>query len=60
MFHDESHHTFSNLIIDTWDKFDKVFFEILKKQAPLKRKLYKTNHGMHKAVMKMSFLEKKY
>ena len=50
---------FSNLIIDTWDKFDKVFLEILNKHAPLKRKLLKANHGMQKAVMKRSSLEKK-
>ena len=38
MFDDELHHTFSNLIIDTCDKFDKVFLEILKKQANFKKK----------------------
>ena len=47
---------FSNLIIDAWDKFDKVFLEILNKHAPLKRKLLKANHGMQKAVMKRSSL----
>ena len=39
IFHDELHYTFSNLIIDTCDKFDKVFLEILNKYAPLKSKL---------------------
>ena len=39
IFHDELHHVFSNLIIDTSDKLDKVFLAILSKHALLKRKL---------------------
>ena len=56
---------FSNLIIDIWDKFDKVFLEILNKHAPLKRKLFRANYAsyvskaMRKAIMKRSSMEKK-
>ena len=35
----ELNHTFSNLVLDTCDSFDKVFLEILSKHALLKGKL---------------------
>ena len=63
IFHDGLHHAFSNLIIYTCDKFDKVFLEILNKHAPLKRKLLRANHAlyvskaMRKTTMKRSPLE---
>ena len=52
--------------MDARDEFDKVFPEILKKQASLKRKLLMTNHASYvskavrNATMKRSSLEKKY
>ena len=56
------HHAFSDLTVDTRDKFDKVFHEILKKQAPLKRKLLKhapyVQKVVEKAIMKRAFIEK--
>ena len=57
--------TFSNVIIDTCHKFDKVFLEILNKHAPSKRKLLGGNRAlyvskaMRKDTMKRSSLEKK-
>ena len=38
----ELNHTFSNLVLDTCDSFDKVFLEILSKHALLKGKLLRT------------------
>ena len=64
IFHDELQHAFSNLTVDACYKFDKVFLEILNKDAPLKRKLLSANHvsyvskAMRKAIMKRSSLEK--
>ena len=64
-FHDELHHVFSNLIIDTWDKFDKVFLQILNRHAPLKRKLLRASHASYvseaiqRAIIKGSSLAKK-
>ena len=64
IFYDELQHAFSNLTIDACDKFDKVFLEILNKDAPLNRKLLRANHAlyvskaMRKAIMKWSSLEK--
>ena len=64
IFHDELQHTFSNLTVDACDKFDKVFLEILNKDAPLKGKLLRANHvsyvskAIRKAIMKRSSLEK--
>ena len=62
IFHYELHHAISNLIIDTRDKFYKVFTEVLKKHVPSKRKL-RVNHtsyvlkGVRKAIMKRSSLK---
>ena len=63
IFHYELHHAISNLIIDTRDKFYKVFTKVLKKHVPSKRKL-RVNHtsyvlkGVQKAIMKRSSLKK--
>ena len=65
IFYDKLHYVFSNLIIDTCDKFDKVFLEILNKHAPLRKKLLRANHALYiskamwKTIMKRSSLEKK-
>ena len=57
---------FSQDPVNSCDRFDKIFLEVLDKHAPRKKKILKANHSSHaskalrKAIMKSSHLEKLY
>ena len=57
---------FSQDPVNSCDKFDKVFLEVLDKHAPRKKKILRANHSsyvskaLRKAIMKRSYLEKLY
>ena len=53
-------HPFSNLIIDTCDKFNKVFLEILNKKLLGANHALYVSKAMRKAIMKRPYLEKNY
>ena len=57
---------FSQDPVNSCDRFDKIFLEVLDKHAPRKKKILRANHSSHaskalrKAIMKSSHLEKLY
>ena len=57
---------FSQDPVNSCDKFDKVFLEVLDKHTPRKKKILSANHSsyvskaLQKAIMKRSYLEKLY
>ena len=55
----ELNHTFSNLVLDTCDSFDKVFLEILSKHALLKGKLLRAKAPTGGVLWKSVFLKRK-
>ena len=57
---------FSQDPVNSFDKFDKVFLEVLDKYPPRKKKILRASHSpylskaLRKAIMKRSYLEKLY
>ena len=52
--------------IESCIKFDEVFMKVLNRHVPLKKKMLRANNSLHmsktlrKAIMRRSYLEKKY
>ena len=52
--------------VNSWDKFDEIFLEVLDKHPPRKAKILTANHSFYvskalrKAIMKRSYLKKLY
>ena len=57
---------FSQDPVNSCDKFDKIYLEVLEKHATRKKKILRANHSsyvskaLRKAIMKRSYLEKLY
>ena len=67
LFNEDLKYMFSQDPVNSCDKFDKVFLEVLDKNAPKKKKIilrakYSSyvSKALRKAVMKKSYLEKLY
>ena len=66
IFNEDLKYMFSQDPVNSCDKFDKVFLEVLDKHAPRKKKILRANHSsyvskaLRKAIMKRSYLEKLY
>ena len=66
LFNEDLKYMFSQDPVNSCDKFDKVFLEVLDKHAPRKKKILRANHSsyvskaLRKAIMKRSYLEKLY
>ena len=64
LFNKDLKSMFSQDPVNSCDKFDKIFLEVLDKHAPKKSKILRANHysyvskALQKAIMKRSYLEK--
>ena len=66
LFNENLKYIFSQDPVNSCDKFDKIYLEVLEKHATRKKKILRANHSsyvskaLRKAIMKRSYLEKLY
>ena len=66
LFNENLKYMFSQDPVNSCDKFDKIYLEVLEKHATRKKKILRANHSsyvskaLRKAIMKRSYLEKLY